>query len=289
MWRKQVGQGFSGPVVAQGRVILFHRVGQRGSRGIAGCAHRRAPMALRIPDDIPRRFRIRRRSASGARGCERRGVHVRCQGQLHAIDLATGTRIWRTTRCGVSASPKGFRRRRIAARRRRPGARQRRRQNAGIVAFDAKTGKVLWTATNDEASYSSAVGATVSGRRYAIFLHARRTGGSRSGKRQGAVSARMAGAAGGIGERRDVRSSSAICIFVSAEYGPGAGVLPFDGATLIRLWRRRGAVEPLRDERPPDGVSVRLPWAPGVRPEFRAVGSADRESRGGPGRSAPER
>ena len=27
VWRKSVGQGFSGPVVAQGRVILFHRVG----------------------------------------------------------------------------------------------------------------------------------------------------------------------------------------------------------------------------------------------------------------------
>src|SRR5262245_16600495 len=29
LWRKQVGAGFSGPVVTQGRVILFHRVGNR--------------------------------------------------------------------------------------------------------------------------------------------------------------------------------------------------------------------------------------------------------------------
>src|SRR5215510_13519782 len=27
VWKKQVGQGFSGPVVTQGRLILFHRVG----------------------------------------------------------------------------------------------------------------------------------------------------------------------------------------------------------------------------------------------------------------------
>ena len=27
VWRKNVGQGFSGPVVAQGRLILFHRIG----------------------------------------------------------------------------------------------------------------------------------------------------------------------------------------------------------------------------------------------------------------------
>src|SRR5262245_10134737 len=29
VWRKAIGQGFSGPIVAGGRVILFHRVGDR--------------------------------------------------------------------------------------------------------------------------------------------------------------------------------------------------------------------------------------------------------------------
>jgi len=29
VWKRDVGQGFSGPVVAGGRVILFHRVGAR--------------------------------------------------------------------------------------------------------------------------------------------------------------------------------------------------------------------------------------------------------------------
>jgi outer membrane protein assembly factor BamB len=43
-------------------------------------------------------------------------------------------------------------------------------KNAGIVAFDAKTGKVTWTATSDAASYSSGVAATVLGKRYALFL-----------------------------------------------------------------------------------------------------------------------
>jgi len=34
---------------------------------------------------------------------------------------------------------------------------------AGIGAFDAATGKVLWTATNDEAGYSAPVVATIGG------------------------------------------------------------------------------------------------------------------------------
>jgi len=29
IWKKEVGQGFSSPVVAEGRVILFHRVGDK--------------------------------------------------------------------------------------------------------------------------------------------------------------------------------------------------------------------------------------------------------------------
>src|SRR5262245_20760503 len=29
VWKKEVGQGFSSPVIAQGRLILFHRVGDK--------------------------------------------------------------------------------------------------------------------------------------------------------------------------------------------------------------------------------------------------------------------
>ena len=41
---------------------------------------------------------------------------------------------------------------------------------AGIVAFDKATGKLLWKATDDEASYSSPVAATLHDRRYAFFF-----------------------------------------------------------------------------------------------------------------------
>ena len=40
----------------------------------------------------------------------------------------------------------------------------------GIVAFDAKTGKVLWTATDDEASYSSPVDGDDRRQALAVFL-----------------------------------------------------------------------------------------------------------------------
>ena len=72
------------------------------------------------------------------------------EGQLHAIDLAKGTRLWSDDTMQRFGVPKGFfgaagsplvEDGRVLA---NVGG-----QNAGIVAFDAKTGKVLWTATSD--------------------------------------------------------------------------------------------------------------------------------------------
>src|SRR5437870_1549408 len=53
---------------------------------------------------------------------------------------------------------------------RAPVRRRLRAKGAGIVAFNSDTGAVLWTATDHDASYSSPVGATISGRRHAVFF-----------------------------------------------------------------------------------------------------------------------
>ena len=39
-----------------------------------------------------------------------------------------------------------------------------------MAAFETATGKVLWTATDDEASYSAPVAATIAGTRHALFF-----------------------------------------------------------------------------------------------------------------------
>jgi outer membrane protein assembly factor BamB len=158
------------------------------------------------------------------------------EGQLHAIDLAKGTRVWNVDTVQRFGVPKGFfgaagsplvEDGRVLA---NVGG-----QKAGIVAFEAKTGKVLWTATDDQASYSSPVGATIGGRRYAIFL-----------TRAGLVG--VDPATGQVQFQRPWRARMAASvnaatplvigdlIFVSAEYGPGAGVFRLDGSTLNQLW-----------------------------------------------------
>jgi outer membrane protein assembly factor BamB len=158
------------------------------------------------------------------------------EGQLHAIDLATGSKIWSEDTRQRFGVPKGFfgaagsplvEDGRVLA---NIGGR-----GAGIVAFDAKTGKVLWTATDDEASYSSAAGATIAGHRYAIFF-----------TRNGLVGLDPATGTVKFQQRWRARMAASVnvatpvvigdLIFISAEYGPGAAVLRFDGTKLDQLW-----------------------------------------------------
>jgi outer membrane protein assembly factor BamB len=236
VWRMPIGAGFSGSVVAQGHVILFHRVrneevveaidpltGQAQWRYAYPSSYRddfgfdEGPRAVPVVDDgIVYTF--------GA------------QGQLHAIDLEKGTRIWSVDAMQRFGVPKGF-----FGAAGSPLVEDGRvmvnvgGSEAGIVAFDAKTGDILWTATGDGASYSSAAGATIAGRRYANFL-----------TRAGLVG--LDPATGNVLFERPWRARMASSvnvatplligdlIFVSAEYGPGAGVFRLDGTTLNELW-----------------------------------------------------
>jgi outer membrane protein assembly factor BamB len=84
------------------------------------------------------------------------------EGQLQALALDSGKRLWSEDTARRFGVAKGFfgaagsplvEDGRVIA---NVGG-----KDAGIVAFDAKTGKVLWTATDDAASYSSPVGATI--------------------------------------------------------------------------------------------------------------------------------
>ena len=236
LWRVPVGQGFSGPVVVQGRVILFHRAGNQevvdAFDAKTGVAQWRYAYATSYRDDFgfdegPRAVPVVANGIIYTFGAE---------GQLHAIDLAKGTKVWSVDAMRTFGVPKGFfgaagsplvEDGRVVANVGGP--------KAGIVAFDAKTGKVLWTATTDGASYSSAAGATIGGRRLAIFL----------------TRANLVGldpATGQVQFQRPWRARQAASvnvatpvvvgnlIFVSSEYGPGAGVFEINGSTLKELW-----------------------------------------------------
>lgn len=236
VWRKTIGQGLSGPVVAQGRVILFHRLGNQevveSFDRLTGEPQWRYAYPTTYRDDFgfdegPRAVPVVSNGVVYTFGA---------QGQLHAVDLVKGTRIWSEDTAARFNVAKGFfgaagsplvEGGRVIA---NIGG-----KGAGIVAFDAKSGRVLWTATDDEASYSSPAGATIAGRRLAVFL----------------TRAALVGvdpASGRIEFRRPWRARAAASVnaatpmivgdlvFVSAEYGPGAGVLRVAGSTLEDVW-----------------------------------------------------
>jgi len=236
VWRKQVGQGFAGPAVVGNRVILFHRVGNEevleSLDAATGDAVWRYAYPTRYRDDFgfdegPRAVPVVADGVIYTFGAE---------GQLHAVDLAKGTRLWSEDTMKRFGVPKGFfgaagsplvEGGRVIA---NVGG-----DKAGIVAFEAKTGKVLWSATDDDASYSSGVAATIGGHRLGVFL-----------TRDSLVGLDPASGMVQFQRRWRARIAASVNaatpiivgdeIFVSAQYGPGAGVLRVNGSQLTDVW-----------------------------------------------------
>jgi outer membrane protein assembly factor BamB len=240
VWQKSVGEGFAGPVVVGDRVILFHRRGydevvealDAGTGdGVWRFAYRTAYRDDFGFDEGPRAVPVVANGKIYTFGAE---------GQLHAIDAATGKGIWNVDTMrrfgvrkgffGAAGSPLVEDGRVIANIGGMDGE-----KGAGIVAFNADTGAVLWTATDHQASYSSAVGATFGGKRHAVFF-----------TRGGLVG--LDPATGAILFQRPWRSRSASSvnaatplvvgdvIFASATYETGALALRVNGSALTELW-----------------------------------------------------
>jgi outer membrane protein assembly factor BamB len=236
IWKKEIGQGLSGPVVTGKRLILFHRVGDseivESLDALTGAPQWRHAYPTSYRDDFgfdegPRAVPVVADGIVYTYGAE---------GKLYAIDITAGKPLWNVDAMRQFEVDKGFfgaagsplvEGGKVIA---NIGGRK-----GGIVAFDAKTGKVVWTATTDAASYSSGIGVTLLGRRYALFL-----------TRAGLVG--LDPVNGQVRFQRPWRARQAASvnaatpvvagntIFVSAEYGPGAGALQFDGTKLVDLW-----------------------------------------------------
>jgi outer membrane protein assembly factor BamB len=236
IWRKAVGQGFAGPVVAGGRVILFHRVANQEVVEALDAATGESQWRYAYPTAYRDDFGFDEGPRAAPVVAEGIVYTFGAEGQLHAVDLARGTRLWSVDTMRRFEVAKGFfgaggsplvEGGRVLA---NIGGRA-----GGIVAFDAKTGSVAWTATDHEASYSSGVGATIGGRRHALFL-----------TRQGLVGLDPASGRVLFEQAWRARMAASVnaatplaigdLVFISAEYGPGAGVLRVDGGRLVPLW-----------------------------------------------------
>lgn len=235
-WKKPVGAGFSPPVVAQGKLIVFHRQGGKevveawdASSGAKAWAY---SYATSYRDDFG--FDEGPRAAplvdSG------RVYTYGAEGQLHAINLADGKKVWsedtmnkfnvRKGYFGVASSPVidgDLLMVNVGGR------------GAGVVAFDKNTGKVVWSLTDDEASYSSPVVATVGGLKRALFLT--RAGLLDIDTGAGKVRYQMPWRSRSMAS---VNAATPVVagdiVFLSASYGTGAVALEAKGANYRKLW-----------------------------------------------------
>ena len=240
VWRKKVGEGFAGPAVVAGRVLLFHRVAREevveSLDARTGAPQWRYAYATTYRDDFgfdegPRAVPVVVNGRVYTFGAE---------GTLSAIDLATGKQVWNvdTKRrfnvakgyFGQAGSPLVEDGRVIANVGGTDGG-----KSAGIVAFNADTGAVLWTVTNHEASYSSPVTGTFGGRKVALFF-----------TRQALVGLDPANGTQLFQRTWRSRSQASVnaaspvvvddLVFVSATYETGATVLRVSGSTVEPLW-----------------------------------------------------
>jgi outer membrane protein assembly factor BamB len=236
IWARDIGAGFAGPAVSAGTLILFHRLSNREVVEAMDGATGKTVWTFDYPtsyrddfgfDDGPRAVPViagRRVFTHGA------------DGWLHGLDFATGRRLWSVDTRRVFDAPKGYFG--VATSPLVEGTRVMVNvggKTGGIVAFEAASGKTLWKATADEASYSAPVVADIAGVRTAVFFT--RTGLVALDPVNGSVRyqfrwrARMAAS---------VNAAAPIVIkdriFLSASYGTGAILLQVANNAVTPVW-----------------------------------------------------
>ena len=172
VWKNSIGAGYTAPVASEGRMILFHRLGDEeiveSLDAESGLSHWR----YAYPTAYQCQFEYSDGPIATPIVEPDRVYTLGAEGEFVCLDGA-GRLIWRRSLAreyhvpealfGVGGSPLLEGDRLIL----NLGG-----QNpaAGIIAIDKQSGETLWTATDHAASYSTPVAATIHGRRMVFLL-----------------------------------------------------------------------------------------------------------------------
>lgn len=240
LWKHDAGQGFAGPVVSDGRLILFHRVDDKERVDCLDAKTGKGIWSAEYPTAYQDTMGMNEGPRAAPTIAEEKVYTHGADGALHCWDLQSGKQIWAFDTRKELDSPQGYFGRAcsplvegkaVIINVGSPGA--------GIVGFDRDSGKVLWKATDDAASYSSPTAATIHGKRYALVW-----------TRAGLVA--LDPASGKVyfnyhfRSRMDASVNAATplviddMIFVSASYGTGAALLRFDEKGPEKIWSGDG-------------------------------------------------
>ena len=228
LWHKDAGEGFASPVVADNKVLFFHRANNQEILDCLDAATGNQIWSYRYPTTYRDDFGFDEGPRSAPAIANGIVYTFGAQGVLSAVDLATGKKRWSVETgakkgwFGVAGSPlvEGGK---VMV------------NIGGIAAYDAQTGAALWKATNDEASYSSPTVATIGGARHAFFF-----------TRAGLVDLDPANGQVRFSFPFRSRSSASVNaatplvvgnqVFISASYGTGAALLEVNGSAYKKVW-----------------------------------------------------
>ena len=238
LWSVALGEGFAGPVAADGRVYIVHREG--GENVLDALAVEdggriwRTSHGTRYRDDFG--FNGGPRATPVVAGD--RIFSFSAEGILQAADRLTGERLWQVDTAESFGVPKGF----FGAASSPLVVRDRvllnvgGRDGAGVVAFDAASGEVAWQASDHGAGYSSPVLRSFDGSERAIFFT--REGLLALDPETGAVAQQFRWRAR-INASVNASSPTVVGdrVFLSSSYGTGAILLRLSSDGSEEIWR----------------------------------------------------
>ena len=162
LWTHPLGSGFAGPVVAEGKVVVFHRVADQTVVEALGAKDGKALWKFTHENAYQDSFGM----DDGPRGCpaiaEGKVIVHGADGMVHALNLADGRRLWSYDTVAETGSAQGFFGRacsplivgdKVIL---TPGGRTA-QGPAGVIALNLADGKLAWQSVDDEAGYASPV------------------------------------------------------------------------------------------------------------------------------------
>jgi outer membrane protein assembly factor BamB len=276
-WKKEIGQGFSGPAVAGGKLILFHR---QADKEIIDCLDAKTGAGL-WHFDYATGYQDDFGFDEGPRAtpaiADGKVYTMGAEGFTHCLDARSGKEIWNFDckekfQCakgffGMDCSPLvegGLIILNIGG-----------RDGAGIIALDKTTGALRWKHGDAEAGYSSPVAATINGTRYALVF-------TRAGL---TVLNPLTGAAyfdfpWRSREEASVNAATPLVdgnlIFLTASYGTGAVLLRVENGGVKKVWSGDDSLSchyatPVLDQGYLYGIDGRADPGMQPRPSLRCV------------------
>jgi outer membrane protein assembly factor BamB len=174
VWKREVGLSYSSPSLVASRLFLFHRVGDEEVLECLDAATGARQWRTGYPTAYVDQYGYNNGPRSTPLVADGRVYTFGAEGKFHCFEVATGKLLWGRhlnqeyqvpqNFFGVGSSPL-LEGKLLLINVGGPNG-------AGIVALDKDTGKTVWQATDEGASYASPLCATINGRRWA-FVFAR--------------------------------------------------------------------------------------------------------------------